>query len=103
MDGSGPGSPHDVIHDDFATPIRLISHSRSTPDAAMTRDRTVSPRASMSAADAPPRLIRKLQCISETWALPIRKPRQPAASINCQALCPGGFLKVDPPVRLLTG
>ena len=30
-------------------------------------------------------------------------PRQPAASISCQALWPGGFLKVEPPVRLLIG
>ena len=53
--------------------------------------------------------MRKLQCISETCASPIRRPRQPAASISCQALrwfgVPGGsgFLKVEPPVRLFTG
>ena len=57
----------------------------------------------MSAAVALPRLIRKLQCSSETCASPTTRPRQPAASISCQALCPGGFLKVEPPVRLFTG
>ena len=32
-----------------------------------------------------------------------RRPRQPAASISCQAFWPGGFLNVEPPVRLLIG
>ena len=31
------------------------------------------------------------------------KPRQPAASTSAQALWPGGFLKVEPPVRLRSG
>jgi len=31
------------------------------------------------------------------------RPRQLAASISSQALRPGGFLKVEPPVRALTG
>ena len=57
----------------------------------------------MSAAVALPRLIRKLQCSSDTCASPTTSPRQPAASISCQALPPGGFLKVEPPVRLLIG
>ena len=57
----------------------------------------------MSSADALPSLIRKLQCISETLAPPTRRPRQPAASISFQALEPGGFLKVEPPVRSLIG
>ncbi len=57
----------------------------------------------MSVAVAPPRLIRKLQCMVLTWAPPICKPRQPAASMSFQALWPGGFLKVEPPVRLLIG
>ena len=35
---------------------------------------------------APPRLMRKLQCSSETWAAPTVKPRHPAASMSCQAL-----------------
>ena len=52
----------------------------------------------MSWADALPVLIRKLQCISETCAPPRRRPRQPAASISFQALLPGGFWKVEPPV-----
>src|SRR5271155_5504025 len=85
------------------TPIRLISHSRSTPECCLTRCRTVSPSVSMSAAVAVPRLIKKLQCISDTCASPTRKPRQPEASISCQAFWPGGFLKVEPPVRLLIG
>jgi hypothetical protein len=47
-----------------------------------------------------PRLIRKLQCFSETCASPMRRPRQPALSISCHALWPGGLTKVEPPVRL---
>src|SRR5262245_3316671 len=70
----------------YATPIRLISHSNTTPEFSLTRLRTVSPSVSMSLALAPPRLIRKLQCISETCASPTLKPRQPAASMSCQAL-----------------
>ena len=48
-------------------------------------------------------MIRKLQCISETFAPPMRKPRQPASSMRRQALVPGGFLNVEPPVRSLIG
>src|SRR3982074_2254390 len=70
----------------YAAPIRLISHSSSTPEFSVTRRRTVSPSASISPAVAPPRLIRKLQCISETCAPPRLRPRQPAASMSCQAL-----------------
>src|SRR6516165_11875327 len=81
----------------FGTPMRLISHSRSTPELSFTRVRTLSPRFSISAAVARPRLIRKLQCISETAASPSLSPRQPAASISCHAFCLGGFLKVEPP------
>ncbi len=80
------------------TPMRLISHCRSTPVAALTLARTSSPRFSMSAAVAAPRLIRKLQCICDTCASPTTRPRQPARSINCHAFSPGGFLKVEPPV-----
>ena len=36
-------------------------------------------------------------------APPTVRPRQPAASISFQALVPGGFLKVEPPVRLRSG
>ena len=57
----------------------------------------------MSAALALPRFKRKLQCFSETWASPRVRPRQPAESISFQALVPGGFLKVEPPVRLRKG
>ena len=52
----------------------------------------------MSWPVAVPVLIRKLQCISDTCAPPTRRPRQPAASISFQALWPGGFWKVEPPV-----
>src|SRR5665213_2410678 len=65
--------------------------------------RTSSPSASMSALVAPPRFSRKLQCFSDTWALPRRRPRQPAASSSAQALWPGGLAKVDPPLRARTG
>src|SRR6202044_1911125 len=44
-----------------ATPTRLISHSNVTPDFSFTRARTSSPRPSISAAVASPRLMRKLQ------------------------------------------
>src|SRR5262249_20329761 len=84
------------------TPIRAISHSRLTPEWASTLRRTASPSCSISAAVALPRLIRKLQCISDTCAPPLFNPRQPAASINSQALRLGGVLKVEPPVRLFT-
>src|SRR3546814_16460674 len=43
---------------------------------------------SRSSAVAVPVLIRKLQCLSETIAPPRRRPRQPAASMSCQALRP---------------
>src|SRR5262249_40029906 len=84
-------------------PMRLISHSSSIPLLARTRSLTSSPSVSTSAALALASLIRKLQCISDIWTPPTRRPRHPAASINFQALCPGGFLKVEPPVRLLIG
>ena len=100
---SGGEGPHEQAAPLYLTPIRLISHSSSTPDVSLTRRRTSSPSASMSAAVALPRLIRKLQCISDTCASPMTRPRQPAASISCQAFWPGGFLKVEPPVRLLIG
>ena len=87
----------------MAVPTRWISHSRVMWVFASTRRRTSSPSASISALVALPRLSRKLQCFSETWASPMRKPRQPAASISAQALWPGGFLKVEPPVRLRSG
>ena len=41
-------------------PTRLISHSRSIPEFSLTFSRTVSPKVSISAALALPRLIRKL-------------------------------------------
>src|SRR5947209_3825692 len=68
-----------------ATPIRLISHSNSTPLFSRTRRRTSSPKFSISAALALPRLIKKLQCSSDTCASPTTRPRQPAASIRAQA------------------
>src|SRR3954470_16100598 len=88
------GNPHQPC----SIPIRLISQCSSIPEFALTRSRTVSPSVSISCPVALPVLMRKLQCISETCAPPTRRPRQPAASISFQALLPGGFLKVDPPV-----
>src|SRR5665213_1703996 len=79
-------------NDDYVgIPIRLISQRSSIPEFSLTRARTVSPRVSISCPLALPVLIRKLQCISDTCAPPTRNPRQPAASINFQALLPGGF------------
>src|SRR5262249_6781487 len=60
------------------TPIRLTSHPSWPPVFSSTRRRTSSPSASISAAVASPRLIRKLQCFSDTCALPRRNPRHPA-------------------------
>src|SRR6202040_2990482 len=85
-------------HQFRSIPIRLISQCSSIPEFSFTRARTVSPRVSISWPVAAPVLIKKLQCISDTCAPPTRKPRQPAASISFQALWPGGFWKVDPPV-----
>src|SRR5262245_13240162 len=94
------GHPSAPLRTGPHSPTRRISHSNWTPHFSRTRRRTSSPSASMSAALAPPRLIRKLQCLSETCASPMRSPRQPAWSINSHALWPGGLTKVDPPVRL---
>src|SRR5436305_6170917 len=88
------GNPHQFC----SIPIRLISQCSSIPEWSFTRLRTNSPRLSISRALELPVLIKKLQCISETCAPPTRNPRQPAASISFQALWPGGFLKVEPPV-----
>ena len=58
-----PTSPHqdrNVLHCLSVTPTRLISHSRSIPEFSLTFSRTVSPKVSISAALALPRLIRKL-------------------------------------------
>src|SRR5947199_9835006 len=87
-----------IPHHFCAIPIRLISQCSSIPEFSLTRARTVSPRVSISCPVALPVLIKKLQCISDTCAPPTLRPRQPAASISFQALLPGGFLKVDPPV-----
>src|SRR5215813_6663217 len=94
---TGPSAP---LRTGPSAPMRRISHSNWTPHFSRTRRRTSSPSASMSAALAPPRLIRKLQCLSETCASPMRSPRQPAWSISSHALWPGGLTKVEPPVRL---
>ena len=67
------------------------------PEFALTRSRTVSPKVSISCPVALPVLMRKLQCISDTCAPPTRKPRQPAASTNFQALLPGGSTFKNPP------
>ena len=57
----------------------------------------------MSAAVALPRLIRKLQCSSETCAPPTIEPAAAGGVDQLPGLVPGGFLKVEPPVRLLIG
>src|SRR6185437_6838488 len=103
--GGQPAQEHgDFFHSAFSgIPTRLISHSSVTPDFALTRVRTSSPSPSMSAALASAVLMRKLQCFSETCASPRFNPRHPASSINCHALWPSGFLKVEPPVLVLTG
>src|ERR1700722_16959619 len=109
MQSLGGGDRHEALlvgapekngnpHQPGSIPIRLISQCSSIPEFCFTRVRTVSPRVSISWPVAEPVLIRKLQCISDTCAPPTRKPRQPAASISFQALCPGGFWNVEPPV-----
>src|SRR6185312_11722451 len=77
-------------------PMRLISHSRSTPVLSATSALTRSPSPSRSAAVASPVLIMKLACSGENIAPPSGLPRQPASSTSFQALAPGGFLKVEP-------
>ena len=57
----------------------------------------------MCAAVAEPWLIRKLQCISETCASPMAQSTATGGIDQLPGLAPGGFLKVDPPVRVLTG
>src|SRR5690606_30209581 len=86
------------LGESYHRPILLISHSSATPWLSDTRRRTSSPSPSMSALVASPVFIRKLACFSLTCAPPIRRPRQPAASTSRQALSPGGFLNVEPPV-----
>src|SRR6185369_4463658 len=103
LGGPAPHQDDDVDVLVHGSPTRWISHSRLMWVFASTRRRTSSPSASISALVALPRLSRKLQCFSETWASPIVSPRQPAASTSTHALWPGGFLKVDPPVRLRSG
>ena len=83
-------------------PSRMISQLRLTPDVALTRADGLA-EALHVLARGPRSLIRKLQCISETFAPPMRNPRQPASSMRRQALVPGGFLNVEPPVRSLIG
>src|SRR5690606_12684666 len=84
-------------------PTLWISHSRVTPWLSRTRRRTSSPSPSISALVASPVFIRKLACFALTCAPPNLSPRQPAASTRRQALSPGGFLKVEPPVLLRSG
>src|SRR5688500_9673514 len=103
LGGAAAHQHGDAVEGGHATPTRLISHSSVTPDFSLTRLRTSSPSASRSDAVASPVLIRKLVCFSETCAPPIFRPRHPASSINCQALWPGGFLNVLPPVLDLMG
>ena len=57
-----------------ATPIRLISHSSSTPDVlAHAPAHLLAERLDVGGRRAAPRLMRKLQCISETCASPTRE------------------------------
>src|SRR5918994_1997297 len=69
---------HACARSSLGTPMRLISHSSMTPEVSLTRRRIVSPSCSMSPEVAPPSLMRKLQCFSETRARPMAKPRKPA-------------------------
>src|SRR5690606_38200662 len=80
---------HDASPASVGNPIRLISHSSSTPEFSRTRLRIVSPSSSICEAVASPSLIRKLQCKSDTFAGPIANPRKPAASISCHDFMPG--------------
>ena len=48
-------------------------------------------------------MVAKILEWAEMAPSPRRKPRQPAASTSAHALCPSGFLKVDPPVRERSG
>ena len=82
----------------------MISHSQPMPRARLDAGaHGLAEALDVLAAWRRASLMRKLQCMSETCAPPTRKPRQPAASISFQELWPGGFLKVEPPVRSLIG
>ena len=84
--------------------MRLISHSSSTPDGL------VHPLADGLAQQFD---LRRggIALVDEKVAVQLRNlgrtdreaPAAPPASINCQDFVPGGFLKVEPPVRLLIG
>ncbi len=106
--GRAPAHQHgdaaDVARIVHGTPTRLISHS--SVDARFrlhARAHLLAQRFDDRRRCASPLLMRKLQCFSETCASPRARPRQPASSMSCQALCPGGFLKVEPPVLDRTG
>ena len=57
----------------------------------------------MSFADALPKLIIKLACLSETSALPTLKPYNPQSSKSFAAKVSFGFLNVEPAVGQLRG
>src|SRR6056297_3212237 len=100
---------------DPGRPMRLISHSSVIPLCSKTLFRTSSPRPWRSAADAPPALTRKLECIGDICAPPRVAPRIPASSITLHAFRswvssarpveenPAGLRKLDPAVRSLVG
>src|SRR5712692_5710061 len=74
----------------------ITSSSSSAPKARRTRSRTSAIRASMSAALAPPALMKKLAWRSLTRASPTWWPFRPSSSIIRPAEAPGGFLKMHP-------
>ena len=74
----------------FELDAAVLAHALGAPPRPAARSRR---------RVAPPVLIRKLQCFSETMAAPQPQAAAAGASISCQAFWPGGFLKVLPPVR----
>ncbi len=99
-DSRGCATP---IGSQAGTPIRLISHSSSTPELSFTRRRTVfAKRLDVGRGGRAE--------IDQEVAMQLRDLRaaddQPAAAGGVDqlpGLSPGGFLKVEPPVRLLIG
>lgn len=79
-------------------PVRRSSGSSITPKRSKTVCCTCLMRARTSAAVAPPRLTMKPQCLFETAAPPIWKPRRPQSSTSLPVKWPGGRLNTDPPL-----
>ena len=84
-------------------PRSRTSRSRVTPVSRRTRSRTWSTRASTSAQVAPPRLMTKPACFSDTWAPPTVSPFRPHWSMRAAAKWPSGRLNMEPALGYSNG